>query len=519
MRHESIDFIFRTSDPIDTTDYRQVAAARARKDIARTKAADYAAPNPDMREVMEFARWHAANPERRYFHWSALAYDLRRRFGDDGRAALDAGLEGYPPPGRPTYGDEIWSSALRHPDGERPHCYHPDPRPRYCDESLVTRIRAWQEHQAVRRRVEAIKARALAKSQFADDMKAGKIPGPVGIKEESTMSEASAAPAVLRNAATLLAKTFLPVHYVVPRYVVEGCTILAGRPKVGKSWFMLDIGLAVAAGGEVLGTKAEQGDVLYLALEDNERRLKSRITKILGPFVKGPERFTYATEWPRVDEGGLDKIRAWIKSVPLPRLIVVDVLTRVRSQQQGRQAQYDADYSAVAGLQAIASESRVAVVIVHHLRKSASDSGDAIDKISGTLGLSGAADSILILDRNGQGTALYARGRDIEEIESAVTFDKSRCRWQVLGAAAEVRRSDERKVILDSLRQSGAPMSPSEIALATGMLPGNVRRLLFKMVRDGDVTRRGSGYGLPENTGNTGNAVTPGQQIILPPPG
>jgi hypothetical protein len=193
----------------------------------------------------------------------------------------------------------------------------------------------------------------------------------------------------------------------------------------------------------------------------------------------------------------------------------VDVLARVRSQQQGRQAQYEADYHAIAGLQAIASEHRVAVVVVHHLRKSASESGDAIDKISGTLGLSGAADAILVLDREGSGVTMYARGRDIEEIETAVEFDRGTCRWRVLGQASDVRRSDERKTILDALRDATAPMSPADIAAATSMAPNNVRRLLFKMTRDGEILRTGKGY-VPANTGNTGNAVTQSQPVITP---
>jgi hypothetical protein len=321
----------------------------------------------------------------------------------------------------------------------------------------------------------------------------------------------------MQTAADLQRKTFEPVHFVVPGFIAEGLALFAGRPKVGKSWLALDAGLAVAAGGEVLGKKTEQGDVLALMLEDNERRLKTRIQKILGPFAEWPSRFTYMTEWPRVDEGGLDQIRGWIKSVPQPRLIIVDVLARVRSQQQGRQAQYEADYQAIAGLQAIASEHRVAIVVVHHLRKSGSESGDAIDKISGTLGLSGAADSVLVIDRDGTGVTLLARGRDIEEIEAAIEFDRDRCRWRVLGQASEVRRSDERKRIIEALKAAGASMSPADLAAATGMPPNNVRRLIFKMVRDGQIAKAGRGY-VPSDPGNNGNAVTPSQQIILPPP-
>ncbi|HWM47078.1 MAG TPA: AAA family ATPase [Xanthobacteraceae bacterium] len=510
-----IDFIFRTSDPINPDDPAQVAAAEAREKIAETRAADFAAPNPDIAEVLEFARWHAANTDRRHFHWSALAYDLRRRYGDHGRALFDAGLDGYPAPGRATYRDEVWANALRHPDGEKPHSYHPEPRPHYCDESLVTRMRAWRKDQEIAKRVDGIKAAALAQAQFAEDMKAGKIPGPVGYKEESSMAHASAAP-IVKSAATLRERQFEPVKYVVPSYVAEGLTILAGRPKIGKSWWTLDGGLAVASGGTFLGTKVEQGDVLALMLEDNERRLKNRIGKVLGPFADWPARFTYATEWPRVDEGGIDRIREWVESVPQPRLVIVDVLARVRPLQPGRQAQYDADYQTIAGLQALAGQKGVGIIVVHHLRKSASESGDAIDKISGTLGLAGAADSLLVIDRDGTGTTMYARGRDIEEIETAIEFDRTRCRWQVLGAATEVRRSDERKRILDALQGASEAMPPADIAATTGMPANNVRYLLFKMVRDGEVIRFGRGY--LRNAPNAANALTPSQPIIPLPP-
>jgi AAA domain len=85
----------------------------------------------------------------------------------------------------------------------------------------------------------------------------------------------------------------------VPTLFPEGVTILAGRPKVGKSWMALDIGLGLAGGYYILGTiKLEPADVLYAALEDNPRRLRSRIDRILaGSGQLWPERLTLATKW------------------------------------------------------------------------------------------------------------------------------------------------------------------------------------------------------------------------------
>jgi hypothetical protein len=310
----------------------------------------------------------------------------------------------------------------------------------------------------------------------------------------------------IKTAASLRTKQFDPIKYIVRGYITEGATILAGRPKLGKSWLMLQIGLAVACGGKCLGDiQCEQGDVLYLALEDNERRLQSRITRLIGYAEEWPERFCYATQWPRANAGGLESIRDWIASVEKPRLVEVDVLAMFRSPRQKDQQPYEADYAAIQGLQAIASQTGVAIVIVHHLRKSQPEV-DPFEKVSGTLGLSGAADTVLILDRDGQGATLYGRGRDIEEIETAVEFDG--CRWRVLGAAADVRRTDERAAILSVLIDEDEPVRIADIVAATGMSGNNVRQLLFKMVNTGEVLKSGRGHYLhpfkitPDNNDN-----------------
>lgn len=306
-------------------------------------------------------------------------------------------------------------------------------------------------------------------------------------------SNRASAPISVRTAAALRTKVFEPIKFIVSGYIVEGCTILAGRPKLGKSWFMLEVGLAVARGGHCLGeTKCHEGDVLYLAMEDNERRLQSRITKLISYGTEWPPRFYYATEWPRASAGGLDQIRKWIKTAEKPRLVVVDVLAMFRSPRDLKQSPYESDYGAVQQLQRVASETGVAIVIVHHVRKSTGED-DPFEKVSGTFGLSGAADTTLVLDRDGSGATLYARGRDIEEIETAVQFDKETCRWRILGAAVDVHRSDERKVILETLADATEPLSPREVADLTGQSYDAVRQTLARMAKQGEVAKSGRG--------------------------
>jgi RecA-family ATPase len=291
------------------------------------------------------------------------------------------------------------------------------------------------------------------------------------------------------SAEALKTMTFPAIKYVVPGIFVEGLTLFAGKPKIGKSWLLLHASVAVARGGFTLGEiKCIEGDVLYCALEDNQRRLQSRLTKLLGLAVDWPARWNYWCEMPRLSNGGLDCIRDWIKSKPQPRLVVIDTLAMVREPPNRNQSTYDADYAAVLELRKLANETGVAIVLVHHLRKAGSD--DAFDTVSGTLGLTGAPDSVLVLKRDTAGTiVLHGRGRDLTEIEMAMTFDKQGCTWRITGEADQVRRSTERTAILQAMEEAGEPVGPNDIAAAIGMKAVNVRFLLGKLVKEGVVEK------------------------------
>lgn len=291
--------------------------------------------------------------------------------------------------------------------------------------------------------------------------------------------------------------TFDPIKYVVPGYIAEGLTLFAGKPKLGKSWLCLEIGLAVAMGGVCLGDiRCTEGDVLYLALEDNRRRLQSRIRRLWQmetvAHLALPERLHLATEWPRANQGGIAAIRDWIDDHPAARLVIVDVLAMFKGTARGRdQTLYEADYLAIKELRSLAMDTGIAIVVVHHTRKGGAAEADPFEKVSGTLGLSGAADTTIILDRDQNGCTLYGRGRDIAEIDVAVQFDGATCRWRLLGKAEEVRRADQRSVILGLLAGRDEAMSPAEIADALDMEGNNVRQLLFKMAKAGEVVKTG----------------------------
>ena len=316
-------------------------------------------------------------------------------------------------------------------------------------------------------------------------------------------------PTTAVSAQALLSMDFEPVRYVVPGYVAEGLTLFGGRPKLGKSWLGLGFCIAVATGGTALGVDCGKGDVLYLALEDNRRRLKARLITLLPKLTTlRPDlsRLTLDTEAPRIDAGLIERLDTWRTSSERPRMVVIDTLALVRPPKKRTQDSYEADYAALSPLQKWAGEHRIAVVVVTHVRKA--EASDPLEMISGTNGLTGAADSILVLDRGTDGNKLYGRGRDIEEIEKALKFEVGH--WTVLGDAEEIAISDSRRRIRATLADSICALSPKQIAEEAGLKSGNVRFLLGKMVKAGEVLKDGRSLylipvGYPTNSANNAN--------------
>jgi hypothetical protein len=231
--------------------------------------------------------------------------------------------------------------------------------------------------------------------------------------------------------------------------------------------------------------------------------------------AKWPSRLAIVTDWRRADEGGLGDIEAWCGSVANPIMIIVDTLEKFRPSQSGKANSYSCDYEALTGLQKLAGERRLAVVINHHLRKM--DDDDPFDTVSGTLGLTGAADTIIVLKRHGGNVTLHVRGRDVEDLETAIQFDRGTCRWKILGAASEVYVSGERAAVLSVLSGAGEEgLTVTEIMAATGRdSRGAMDKLLFMMARAGEVVRVERGiYALMADAGKIGKKERYDNQTI-----
>ena len=243
------------------------------------------------------------------------------------------------------------------------------------------------------------------------------------------------------SADELVRKNLPPVRFLVDGLLPQGLTLIASPPKYGKSWLVLDLCLSVAAGKPFLGRATERCTCLYLALEDSEARLRTRILKLMGEEPV-PEKLHLSTLSPVLGNGLIEELTAAAKMYADLNLVVIDTFQMVRSPSGSRDV-YARDYADMSALKQFADEYGISVVLVHHLRK-AGASGDPFERISGTNGIFGAADVSLVLTRDKRSdetTTLSVTGRDVDSDDLELRFDKASCRWTVLASAAESART------------------------------------------------------------------------------
>ena len=309
------------------------------------------------------------------------------------------------------------------------------------------------------------------------------------------------APRILTLGA-LLAEVFAPPNWAIPGILSEGLTVLAGKPKLGKSWLALNLALTIAGGGKAMGTiDVPPGDVLYLALEDRWRRVQDRARKVLrGLGALGQEvgrRLYIAVEWPRQHQGGLEEIDRWLQSVERPALVIVDVWAKFRPPSHGSRSAYDQDYEHASAFKKVFDERQTSAMVLHHAKKAAAD--DVFDEISGTLGFSGSADGsmVLIRTRNDHEAELALTGRDIEEKRLALEFDPETFCWTCSGSAEERTSSKLKESVLNFLRANpDAVFSVSEIGDRLNVPREKahyLRCLLLRMCDEGLLRKRGQG--------------------------
>ena len=290
------------------------------------------------------------------------------------------------------------------------------------------------------------------------------------------------------DAETLQSTAYEPVSFVVDDLLPQGLHLLAGAPKIGKSWLALWLCLCAAQGKPLWTFATRPCEVLYLCLEDSFQRIQSRLFDLTED---APPTLHFAVMSQQLHDGLVEQIEQFLKEHPQTRLIVIDTLQRIRTA--GNDANpYASDYRDIGVLKALADKHRIAILLIHHLRKELAD--DVFSHISGTTAISGAVDSsfTLVEDKRGSGKAkLSCIGRDIEYRELTLErnaenvwelVSDSRTQPELLGGRIVILLSElmrDRAEFIGTPTELSAQIDP---AGSEGITPKKVSRLILQSV-------------------------------------
>lgn len=299
-------------------------------------------------------------------------------------------------------------------------------------------------------------------------------------------------------ASDLLARSYPDLHWNIDGILPAGTMLLFGRPKKGKSFLTLLIAVSVAAGRPVFGRPSSGRRVLYLALEDSERRLQRRLKQCSGSLGIAPAEFAdnlhVAVTSKRVDNGLIEELRGWMAAFEDTGLVVVDMLKKVTGSVDPRKTLYDQQAEVGHALTTLSHDyPHLSIVVVHHSRKMQAD--DPFDMVSGTTGLSGSYDSLAAIADSPGCRVLHITGRDIESVEIPLQMNERGMYTLAMPDPEDIASammSDSRRAVFDAVAAT-LPMDIADIIKGCRLERHIVDNQLSRLARAGLVKRVGRG--------------------------
>ena len=218
-------------------------------------------------------------------------------------------------------------------------------------------------------------------------------------------------------------------RFIVDDMIYPGLHILSGDPKIGKSWLMMDMCLSIAKGEKFLGRRTEKGHVVYMALEDTFVSLQSRMYELTD---EPSDNLQYLLLSNSIGNGLEEDLQECKKLFPDLKLVVIDTLQKVRETVDMK---YGTDYKELSLLKSIADQLEIAIILVHHNRKTHDVNPN--NMISGTNGIAGCADGLLVFTRNGNQAKLNISGRGAPSME--LNLSREKAKWKLLDAVPEYK--------------------------------------------------------------------------------
>ena len=294
------------------------------------------------------------------------------------------------------------------------------------------------------------------------------------------------------TAEQLQSAPYSPVPFLVDELIPEGLHILAGAPKIGKSWLALWLCLCVSQGQPLWNFATTQGEALYLSLEDSFQRIQTRLFDLTED---APPTLHFAIMADTLKHGLEQQIEQFLAEHPTTKLVVIDTLQRVRSAGSDSNL-YANDYQEIGLLKKLADRQQIAILLIHHLRKLHDD--DPMNMISGSTGLSGAADSAFVLQKNARSAnaaSLHCTGRNIPDRTLKLEFGEDNHVWKLLedsktcSGASKISTLQLTKLLSELLRADSTYLgSPSALSAkidpdgSFGITPKKITRLVRESV-------------------------------------
>ena len=297
--------------------------------------------------------------------------------------------------------------------------------------------------------------------------------------------------------AEIVKTKFRPIRWAVPGIIPEGLTLLAGRPKFGKSWLMLQMCYDIATGGKVWGmVEAEQRSVHYLALEDSFERLQDRYFMQEGyiDLENPPENVHIHIDFPKIGDEFFEELDRIKREDPDVGMIAIDTLQKIRptsTAASSKRNMYAAEYEDYERLQRWAIRNGVPVVCVHHTRKGGGSDGNPFDEISGSTGIQGVVDTMIVcrdnmVDGQVKDTYMHVTGRSVLQESYKMTLSKRTMSWHV---EAKEEDLDCGPLLLRDYFSNHDNITREEAADLFDMIIKTAGRKLEKMVDEGTLVR------------------------------
>jgi len=277
------------------------------------------------------------------------------------------------------------------------------------------------------------------------------------------------------------------IKFFIPDLLPEGLTLIAGRPKIGKSWFALQLALALSGSLEnfagFIPEDSSSFKVLYLALEDTPNRISRRL-QVFDLISTKNLIFAF--------QASLNDLEAFLFS-HRPDILIIDTIQMIKPPNTRKRDAYEVDYEFFGKLRDLSQRYNCSIIGIHHLRKTRAED-EPIYEVYGSVGVTGAVDTIFILQRGKHDTNarnLIIYGRDIEE--QSHTFEFVDGKFNYIGETEYVVLGEAKRQILDILN-NGEKLSPKEISELTNLKSGYVRKILSELKKNGIIQYKNGRY-------------------------